>query len=344
MDAATTSQRRPNRWVLGARPRTLPAAVVPVLVGTACAWGLADRVDAVKDSFPPQPVWVRGIAALDLLNFALALVVALALQIATNYANDYSDGKRGTDDPTKRVGPPRLVGNGLATAAEVKVAMVLTFLVAGVAGGMLALRVGWELVPVGVAAIAAGYFYTGGPKPYGYLGLGEAFVFTFFGLVATVGSTYVQLNRGRLQLMDGSAWWLSVGAGVVLGCLATALLVVNNLRDIPGDTISGKRTLAVKLGDRRTRFLYVGLMVAPFVLLPMIAGLSGRAGAALAFAGVWLRPIRRRWRCWVERAGRPSSRCSSRPAGRSWSSGSCWPLGWCSRSNSDRQPDRSAGR
>ena len=255
--------------MLGARPRTLPAAVVPVLVGTACAWGLADRVDAVKDSFPPQPFWVRGIAALDLLNFALALVVALALQIATNYANDYSDGKRGTDDPTKRVGPPRLVGNGLATAAEVK-----------------ALRVGWELVPVGVAAIAAGYFYTGGPKPYGYLGLGEAFVFTFFGLVATVGSTYVQLNRGRLQLMDGSAWWLSVGAGVVLGCLATALLVVNNLRDIPGDTISGKRTLAVKLGDRRTRFLYVGLMVAPFVLLPMIAGLSGRAGAALAFAGV----------------------------------------------------------
>lgn len=286
MDAATTSQRRPNRWVLGARPRTLPAAVVPVLVGTACAWGLADRVDAVKDSFPPQPVWVRGVAALDPLNFALALVVALALQIATNYANDYSDGKRGTDDPTKRVGPPRLVGNGLATAAEVKVAMVLTFLVAGVAGGVLALRVGWELVPVGVGAIAAGYFYTGGPKPYGYLGLGEAFVFTFFGLVATVGSTYVQLNRGRLQLMDGSAWWLSVGAGVMLGCLATALLVVNNLRDIPGDTISGKRTLAVKLGDRRTRFLYVGLMVAPFVLLPMIAGLSGRAGAALAFAGV----------------------------------------------------------
>ena len=124
MDAATTSQRRPNRWVLGARPRTLPAAVVPVLVGTACAWGLADRVDAVKDSFPPQPVWVRGIAALDLLNFALALVVALALQIATNYANDYSDGKRGTDDPTKRVGPPRLVGNGLATAATSR--LVLT--------------------------------------------------------------------------------------------------------------------------------------------------------------------------------------------------------------------------
>lgn len=253
-----------RRWILGARPRTLPAAIAPVLVGTASA-----PRDALR-------WWVM----------LCALGVAVFVQVATNYANDYSDGKRGTDDPTKRVGPPRLVGNGLATAAEVKVAMVLTFLVAGVAGGVLALRVGWELVPVGVAAIAAGYFYTGGPKPYGYLGLGEAFVFTFFGLVATVGSTYVQLNRGRLQLMDGSAWWLSVGAGVVLGCLATALLVVNNLRDIPGDTISGKRTLAVKLGDRRTRFLYVGLMVAPFVLLPMIAGLSGRAGAALAFAGV----------------------------------------------------------
>ncbi|MFN8053374.1 MAG: 1,4-dihydroxy-2-naphthoate octaprenyltransferase [Acidimicrobiales bacterium] len=168
-----------NRWVLGARPRTLPAAVVPVLVGTACAW------DAVS--------W---------LNFALALVVSLALQIATNYSNDYSDGKRGTDDPSKRVGPPRLVGNGLAAAAEVKRAMIVTFGVALLAGGVLVLRVGWELIPVGVAAVAAGYFYTGGPKPYGYLGLGEAFVFVFFGVVATAGSTYVQLERVHV----GSRW------------------------------------------------------------------------------------------------------------------------------------------
>lgn len=249
-----------NRWVLGARPRTLPAAVVPVLVGTACAW---DDTESA--------------GGLDWLNFGLALVVALALQIATNYANDYSDGTRGTDDPGKRVGPPRLVGNGLATAAEVKRAMLVTFGVAAVAGFGLVLRVGWELIPVGVAAIAAGYFYTGGPKPYGYLGLGEAFVFLFFGVVATVGSTYVQVE-------DLS--WVSLGCSVMVGCLATALLVVNNLRDIPGDTISGKRTLAVKLGDQRTRMLYCALLVAPFVVLPFVAGLGERPVAGLAFAAI----------------------------------------------------------
>jgi len=249
-----------NRWVLGSRPRTLPAAVVPVLVGTAVVW------DDTESG-----------GGLDWLNFALAMVVALALQIATNYANDYSDGKRGTDDPGKRVGPPRLVGNGLATAAEVKRAMLVAFVVAAVAGSGLVLRVGWELIPVGVAAIAAGYFYTGGPKPYGYLGLGEAFVFVFFGVVATVGSTYVQVE-------DLS--WVSLGCSVMVGCLATALLVVNNLRDIPGDTVSGKRTLAVKLGDQRTRMLYCALLVAPFVVLPFVAGLGERPVAGLAFAAV----------------------------------------------------------
>lgn len=246
-----------NRWVLGARPRTLPAAVVPVFVGTAAAWGVADRLD-----------WA---------HFVLALVVALALQIATNYANDYSDGKRGTDDPSKRVGPVRLVGNGLATPDEVKRAMVVAFGVAAVAGSVLVLRVGWELVPVGVAAILAGYFYTGGPKPYGYLGLGEVFVFVFFGLVATVGSTYVQIER-----IPALAW----GCAVICGCYATAMLVVNNLRDIPGDTISGKRTLAVKLGDVRTRFLYCALMIVPFLLLPFVAGLGGRPIAGLAFIAI----------------------------------------------------------
>lgn len=246
-----------NRWVLGARPRTLPAAVVPVFVGTAAAWRVADRLD-----------WA---------HFVLALVVALALQIATNYANDYSDGKRGTDDPSKRVGPVRLVGNGLATPDEVKRAMVVAFGVAAVAGSVLVLRVGWELVPVGVAAILAGYFYTGGPKPYGYLGLGEVFVFVFFGLVATVGSTYVQIGR-----IPALAW----GCAVICGCYATAMLVVNNLRDIPGDTISGKRTLAVKLGDVRTRFLYCALMIVPFLLLPFVAGLGGRPIAGLAFIAI----------------------------------------------------------
>ncbi|HNI33928.1 MAG TPA: 1,4-dihydroxy-2-naphthoate polyprenyltransferase [Microthrixaceae bacterium] len=250
-----------NRWVLGARPRTLPAAVVPVLVGTACAWEAAGERHAQVD-------W---------LNVVLAMIVALALQVATNYANDYSDGKRGTDDPSKRVGPPRLVGNGLATADEVKSAMLLAFGVSGLAGGVLALRVGWELIPVGVAAILAGYLYTGGPKPYGYLGLGEAFVFVFFGVVATVGSTYVQVER---------VTWLSVGCSVMVGSLATALLVVNNLRDIPGDTISGKRTLAVKLGDQRTRILYCVLLTLPFLVLPIVAGLGGRPVASLAFAAV----------------------------------------------------------
>jgi len=260
----------PNRWVLGARPRTLPAAIVPVLVGTACAWGWTSAGRWFAYSSPAAP-WI------DWINFAMAMVVALALQIATNYANDYSDGKRGTDDPSKRVGPPRLVGNGLATAAEVKRAMIITFAIALLAGSVLVWRVGWELVPVGLASVAAGYFYTGGPRPYGYSGFGEMFVFTFFGVVATVGSTYVQIER---------VTWLSVGASVIVGCLATALLVVNNLRDIPGDTESGKRTLAVKLGDRRTRYLYAVLVVLPFVILPLVAGLGGRPIASLAFAGL----------------------------------------------------------
>ena len=282
---APVGAKQPNRWVLGARPRTLPAAVVPVFVGTACAFGYADTA-AVMDSEPPQYIWTRGFAAINWCLFVLAMIVALALQVATNYANDYSDGKRGTDDPTKRVGPPRLVGNGLATAAEVKRAMILAFGVAGVAGAILAWFVGWELIPVGIAAVAAGYFYTGGPTPYGYLGLGEAFVFVFFGVVATVGSTYVQLERHPFSLMTGGAWALSIGCSVMVGCLATAMLVVNNLRDIPGDTISGKRTLAVKLGDQRTRILYCVLLTLPFLILPFVAGLGGRPVGSLAFAAI----------------------------------------------------------
>jgi len=271
-------------WVLGARPRTLPAAIVPVLVGTAASVGELPRVDAIGDSLPPTPFYFNADVADRWINFVLAMVVALALQVGTNYANDYSDGKRGTDDPERRVGPPRLLGNRLASPEAVKRAVIIAFGVAAVAGGALVLRVGWELVPVGIAAIAAGWFYTGGPRPYGYAGLGELFVFVFFGVVATVGSTYVQLGR---------ITWVSAAASVAVGAYATALLVVNNLRDIPGDTRSGKRTLAVRIGDQRTRMLYAVLMVVPYLVLPFLAGLSDRPLAALAFAGVVLgtRPI-----------------------------------------------------
>jgi 1,4-dihydroxy-2-naphthoate octaprenyltransferase len=234
---------------------------VPVLVGTACAAGRTDIV-----------AW-RVVAA---------LVVSLALQVATNYANDYSDGVRGTDSAERRVGPVRLVGSGLASPGSVKRAAFLSFGVAGLAGLALTLAVGWELLVVGVLAIAAGWFYTGGPRPYGYLGLGEAFVFTFFGVVATAGSAYVQEEE-----LSG----LALAASIPVGFLVTALLVVNNLRDIPGDTASGKRTLAVRLGDMRTRWLYVGLIVGAFVLVPLVAGLGERPAAALALAA--LVPARR---------------------------------------------------
>jgi len=251
------------QWVAGARPRTLPAAVVPVLVGTAAAVG-ADGAGGAPDGIT---VW----------RFAAAMVVALALQVATNYANDHSDGKRGTDAPGARVGPLRLVGSGTATAGAVKMAAIAAFAVAGVAGGALALVVGPELLVVGVASIAAGWLYTGGPRPYGYAGLGEVFVFTFFGVVATVGSAYVQLER-----VDG----LALAAAVPVGFLATALLVVNNLRDIPGDTAAAKRTLAVRLGDVRTRTLYVALVIGAFVAVPFVAGLGGRPGGALALVAL----------------------------------------------------------
>ena len=247
-----------NVWVAGARPRTLPAAIVPVAVGTACAVG---RV-------PGGLIWWRAVAA---------MVVALALQVATNYANDYSDGVRGTDADGMRVGPVRLVGQGLASPGAVKRAAMASFAVAGVVGTALAVAVGPELFVVGAAAIAAGWFYTGGPRPYGYAGLGEAFVFVFFGVVATAGSAYVQ---------TGSLEPLALGASVPVGFLATALLVVNNLRDIPGDTEVGKRTLAVRLGDQRTRVLYVALVVGAIVAVPFVAGLGSRPAAALALAAV----------------------------------------------------------
>ncbi len=233
---------------------------MPVAVGTACAVG----------EVPGGLIWWRA---------AAALVVALAIQVATNYANDYSDGIRGTDTDERRVGPVRLVGQGLAAPTAVKRAAIGAFAVAAVAGLALAIAVGPELLVVGAVSFLAGWFYTGGPRPYGYAGLGEAFVFVFFGVVATAGSTYVQTGR-----LIG----LALGASVPVGLLATALLVVNNLRDIPGDTAVGKRTLAVRLGDARTRVLYVTLLVGAFLAVPLVAGLGGRPLGALALLAVLL--------------------------------------------------------
>jgi 1,4-dihydroxy-2-naphthoate octaprenyltransferase len=227
--------------------------VVPVALGTAAAVGL------------PQHVWWRAV---------LALVVSLALQVGVNYANDYSDGVRGTDDV--RVGPARLVGGGLAPAKSVKRAAFAAFGVAAVCGLVLAIATSWWLLAVGALAILAGWFYTGGPKPYGYLGLGEVFVFVFFGLVATTGTTYVVAER-----LTAVSWLL----GAAAGSLACALLVVNNLRDIPTDRKVGKHTLAVRLGDRSTRLFYVALLTAAMVLLLLVA-LHGRPGAVLGLVGV----------------------------------------------------------
>ena len=244
----------PGQWLAGARPRTLPAAVSPVLAGTA----VAAHVD--------EAVWWRA---------ALALLVSLALQVGVNYANDYSDGVRGTDDD--RVGPMRLVGSGAATAPAVKRAAFLSFGVAAVAGLVLAAATAWWLVAVGAVCVAAAWFYTGGKRPYGYLGLGEVMVFVFFGLVAVVGTTYVQTRTWEVE-----ALWAAIG----IGALACAILVVNNLRDIPTDTVADKRTLAVKLGDRATRMLYAGLVAA--AALSVVALAAGTTWWALAGLGFLL--------------------------------------------------------
>jgi 1,4-dihydroxy-2-naphthoate octaprenyltransferase len=228
-----------REWLAGTRPRTLPAAVVPVLIGSGVAIGY-DRFS-----------WWRAV---------LALVVALALQVGVNYANDYSDGVRGSDE--KRVGPVRLVAAGLAPPRQVLFAAFLCFFVAGAAGLALASVTSWWLVAVGAACIAAAWFYTGGPRPYGYRGLGEVFVFAFFGVVAVAGTAYVQM--GRLS-------WLALAAAVPAGLLACALLMVNNLRDIRTDTLAGKRTLAVLLGDARSRMTYVVTLLLPFCVAALLA-------------------------------------------------------------------------
>jgi 1,4-dihydroxy-2-naphthoate octaprenyltransferase len=190
----------------------------------------------------------------------LALVVALALQVGVNFANDYSDGVRGSD--ATRVGPVRLVAAGLAQPRQVQSAAFASFSVAGAAGLALAAVTAWWLVAVGLACVAAAWFYTGGPRPYGYHGLGEVFVFVFFGVVAVTGTAYVQMERFS---------WLALAASVPAGLLACALLIVNNLRDIPGDTLAGKRTLAVRLGDARSRLAYAAAVLVPFGCAALIA-------------------------------------------------------------------------
>ncbi len=227
------------QWLQAARLPTLPAAVSPVLAGTGVA------------AFAGHPVWWKA---------ALALVVALALQVGVNYANDYSDGIRGTD--ADRVGPLRLVGSGVATPRSVKHAAFAAFGVAAAVGLVLAATTAWWLIGVGALCVVAAWYYTGGRSPYGYLGLGEVMVFVFFGLVAVVGTTYVQTE----------SWLLPAGyAAVGVGAIACAILVANNLRDIPTDTVAGKRTLAVVLGDARTRGLYVMLLAAAAVALVGVA-------------------------------------------------------------------------
>ena len=245
---ATTAE-----WIEGARPRTLPAAIAPVSVGVGIA---------------------IGAGAFNVFRSALALVVAVALQIGVNYSNDYSDGIRGTD--RVRVGPIRLVGQELAEPTEVRRMAFAFFGIAMLSGALLVLlTTQWWLLGVGAASVAAAWFYTGGSRPYGYAGLGELFVFVFFGLVPVMGTAYVQ----TLQLSPLAFW-----AGVGVGSLACSILIANNLRDIPGDTEHGKKTLAVRLGDRSTRILFyvsigagfaapviTSFLATPFTLVALIA-------------------------------------------------------------------------
>ena len=226
-----------EQWIAGARPKTLPAAIAPVLVGTAFA----------------------GYNA-SILHTLLALIVALALQVGVNYANDYSDGIKGTD--ADRIGPMRLVGSGAATPGSVKKAAFISFAIAAIAGLILASRTSWLLVLLGAICILAAWTYTGGPKPYGYQALGEVSVFIFFGVVATVGTYYVQTESISREVLLAS---------FAMGALACAILVLNNLRDLENDKSVDKKTLAVVLGDLGTRDLYKWLM---FFALAMSVALT----------------------------------------------------------------------
>jgi len=224
-------------WFEGSRPKTIPAAIVPVIVGTA----------SVE-------------TGLTLHRFVLALVVSIALQVGVNYANDYSDGIRGTDQD--RIGPRRLVGSGIINANQVKLAAGISFLIAAIAGLVLAIMTSLWLILIGCVAILAAWFYTGGSRPYGYSGYGEVSVFVFFGLVATVGSSYVQS-----QTIES----ISILCSVPVGLLASALLVVNNFRDIETDSETGKQTFAVRLGKAKTKMFFAFLLLASLGMYVLIA-------------------------------------------------------------------------
>jgi 1,4-dihydroxy-2-naphthoate octaprenyltransferase len=246
-------------WVMAARPRTLPAAIAPVLVGTSAA------VEAVDD--------LRWGA------FVAALIGSIFIQIGTNLANDYSDAKRGADSED-RLGPVRVTSSGLVAPRRVLYATWLAFGVAVAAGIYLATVAGLVIILVGAASIAAGVLYTGGPRPYGYAGMGELFVFLFFGLVAVNGSYYVQLEQ-----LD----WLPFLLSISVGFLSTAILVVNNIRDIDTDRRAGKRTLAVRLGRERTRRLYFALVLGAFALLPISLLIAGGPGEGLlGLLAMWI--------------------------------------------------------
>lgn len=221
-----------EQWIAGARPKTLPAVISPVMVGTAFAGYNANA-----------------------LNFFLALIVGLGLQIGVNYANDYSDGIRGTD--SERIGPMRLVGSGAATADAVKRAALISIGVAALAGTLLAARTSLVLLAIGAISIVAAWTYTGGPKPYGYFAFGEVSVFTFFGLVATLGTYFVHTESISLEVSL---------AAFAMGFLACSILVLNNLRDIDKDKVAGKKTLAVKIGDSATRRFLQALLISPLFI------------------------------------------------------------------------------
>ncbi len=251
------------QWIEGARPRTLPNAVAPVIAGTGAAASLGGAV------------WWKAL---------LALVVSVAFIVGVNYANDYSDGIRGTDDV--RVGPLRLVGSRLAAPESVKRAAFVSLGVGAVAGLVLSATTAWWLVLVGAGCMAAAWFYTGGRNPYGYRGFGEFAVFVCFGLVAVLGTQFVQAER---------ADWVGLACAVAIGCFSCAVLVANNLRDIPTDTTSGKTTLAVQLGDPRTRTLHLVLLTVPFLVSLLLVArtpwaLGGLIAAPVAF--VANKPVR----------------------------------------------------
>jgi 1,4-dihydroxy-2-naphthoate octaprenyltransferase len=288
-------------WLAGARPRTFPAAVVPVAVGTAVGYQSSGQWLVKPLQNPPQchtgfNYCTSFARHLSLTHALLALVVALGLQIGTNYVNDYADGERGTDDV--RTGPLRLVATKAASVQQVKIAALISFGIAGIAGLILAVSVTWWFVPIGAVCAVAGWAYTGGPRPYGYLGFGELFVFLFFGLVATAGSAYVQHAPFVITLdhfhykYDYQLWGFAIWAGAAVGLLAAALLQANNLRDIVTDKASGKLTLAVRLGRQNAGLLFAFTLMAVALIIGWLHHYRGWSLLALLAMPLAIYPVR----------------------------------------------------